>query len=86
MSTLVAVSLEITVFYIRLSPEGRLQNHRLPPSVVHTVDDFRRVTFFCEIRLHRNDNRRAECEQVAGANVTERVTIVRLIFLGAMMA
>ena len=79
-------TLKISLSDVRLNPEGCLEDHRLPPCIVHAVDDFRRVAFFGEIRFHRNDNRRAKGEQVAGTNMTERVAIIRFILLAAMMA
>ena len=63
-----------------------MQDHRFPPGVVHAADDLRRVAFLREIRLHRNHDRGAESEQVAGANVPEGMPVIRLIFFRAMMA
>src|SRR6266550_8193129 len=79
-------ALEVAFSYVRLNPEGRLQDPRFPPGVVHAVDDLRRVAFPREIGLHRNHDRSAESEQVAGANVPEGMRVISLIFFRAMMA
>src|SRR5437879_2380728 len=79
-------ALEVAFFYVRLNPEGRLQDHRFPPGVVHAIDDLRRVAFPREIGLHRNHDRSAESEQVPGANVAEGMPVISLIFFTAMVA
>src|SRR5436190_17545195 len=39
-----------------------------------------------EIGFHRHDDRGAKCDQIAGANVTERMSVVGLVLLRAMVA
>ena len=39
--TLDIATLKISLSDVRLNPEGGLEDHRLPPCIVHAIDDFR---------------------------------------------
>src|SRR5262249_55216954 len=77
---------EIALTDVRLDPERCLQDHRLPPRIVHPVDDVGRVAGLGEERPHRDDDRRAERKQVARSDMAERMTMISLVFLGSMVA
>ena len=47
-------SLEIAVADIGLHPKRRLQDHRLPPGVIHALDHVRRMSAFGQERPHRH--------------------------------
>src|SRR5581483_4333212 len=56
------------------------------PRVIHAVDDFRWVALLCEKRLHRDHDGGAEREEIAGADVAERVAFIGLVLFRTVMS
>ena len=77
---------EVTFAHVGLTPECDLKDHRLPPGVVHAIDDVSRVVAPLEVRLHRGDDGGAEGDEVAGTDVAESVTVVGLALLAPVVS
>ena len=54
--------------------------------MVHAIHHFWRVTALCEVGLDRYDDRGDKRENVAGANVFQRVAVVRFVLFDPVVA
>src|SRR5205085_612867 len=76
---------EIAVPKVGLAPERRLQHHRFPPRVIHALHHLSRVAALCKVGLDRNNDRGDKRDDVAGAEMSYRVAIVRLVLFRSVM-